>query len=673
MVARQTYLAAAIYAILAFGQESTSVDDTSADISYQTVNGSWAKLADLDPTLGLWNNTQTYSSFKGNSISWTFQGSDIEYWGGTGPNRGQCLIQLDGEPQGEFNGFAATDGPPRQLFKKSSLDASNNHTITITVASDTAPNICDLDRFVYTPGPAATTSDDNKPTKRPTNSNTRQTTTSGQPATTISASSSSSGTNSAAIGGGIAGGIALLGLLAGALWLNRRRRRRRRQQQTDVEKQSLLDTQPHKSPSRRGSKLGRKLATLALKHIAKPLLEALFESAGIPSPELVLQLPSINDLVPTPPSASDLKDSIPDGPNVSRPSSLSVNPAQQAPLSTPNQVLPSAPPATELPRIFTPVSPQDVSPDSISLEPATEPPNMSTPVSPQDVSPDSISSEPATEPPSTSTPVLPPAVSPDSISSEPATEPPSTSTPVLPPAVSPDSISSEPATEPPNMSTPVSPQDVSPDSMSPEPATEPPSTSTPESPQDVPADGTSSEPATEPPSTPIPELPQAGSPDEQSPQLVIKPPSISGSMLDEAHLPEDKPTVDTPAQENIVFDPKKLLIITCMDARLDARKAFKLTEKPACGVVRNSGGRARDSLSEVLLAQHLNTEHLRGPLEIAVVHHTRCDTIPRMAIEDIKLAVREDMKFLSEHPDLMKENLVTGWILDARDKVTRVM
>ncbi|KAH7090135.1 hypothetical protein BKA62DRAFT_101139 [Auriculariales sp. MPI-PUGE-AT-0066] len=129
------------------------VDDTAEDISYRSANGSWTTLFNQDPALGFRDNTMTLSSTKGDSISWTFKGLDVEYWAGTGPDRGPCLIEFDGEPQGEVTGHAAVHGPPTRLFKKSSLDPLVDHTIRIVVSSDKTPNLCDLDKFIYIPVP----------------------------------------------------------------------------------------------------------------------------------------------------------------------------------------------------------------------------------------------------------------------------------------------------------------------------------------------------------------------------------------------------------------------------------------------------------------------------------------------------------------------------------------
>ncbi|KAH7107234.1 carbonic anhydrase [Auriculariales sp. MPI-PUGE-AT-0066] len=139
---------------------------------------------------------------------------------------------------------------------------------------------------------------------------------------------------------------------------------------------------------------------------------------------------------------------------------------------------------------------------------------------------------------------------------------------------------------------------------------------------------------------------------------------------------------------------KKLLIITCMDARIDTGKAFGLSEGHA-HVVRNAGGRAVDAIRNVLISQRL-----LGTREIAVVHHTKCgmflfqnpdlrgilseahpdhkadiQKIEFFPLEEpIEKGVREDVKFLKEHPLVLKETVITGWVFDvASGKVTQVV
>ncbi|KAH7090136.1 hypothetical protein BKA62DRAFT_101230 [Auriculariales sp. MPI-PUGE-AT-0066] len=236
------FIATAIFAVSVLAQQQTSVDDTS---KYISINGSWTRLANQDPNLARWGNTTTLSTTKGDIISWTFTGLAVEYWGGTGPDRGPCLIELDGERQGEVSGYAAADGPSRQLFRKSSLDPLRNHTITITVSSDKPPNVCDLDRFVYIPVP---TTDTPQPNAQPTTDATRSTTHRKVPTVVMLLSTpqrtpvpfSPAKNPGPIIGGVIVGTIALLGLIASVFWIRRDRRKNAAMDAEEKEREKLL-------------------------------------------------------------------------------------------------------------------------------------------------------------------------------------------------------------------------------------------------------------------------------------------------------------------------------------------------------------------------------------------------------------------------------------------------
>jgi len=57
-------------------------------------------------------------------------------------------LSTDGVDQQTINSYATTNGASKSLFKK--LDLPNGvHTIKITVANAAAPNVCELDRFMY--------------------------------------------------------------------------------------------------------------------------------------------------------------------------------------------------------------------------------------------------------------------------------------------------------------------------------------------------------------------------------------------------------------------------------------------------------------------------------------------------------------------------------------------
>jgi len=143
--------------------------------------------------------------------------------------------------------------------------------------------------------------------------------------------------------------------------------------------------------------------------------------------------------------------------------------------------------------------------------------------------------------------------------------------------------------------------------------------------------------------------------------------------FDKGHLPLQPPS-------------KKLLIVTCIDARIDVYKSLGL-ELGEVHIVRNAGGCARDSLRSILISQRL-----LGTREIAVIHHSQCgmltfttpqlrdiiksaapsdtkdeiaktvDSIDFLEFGNLEASVNDDVKFLQEHPLVLKETKVTGWI-----------
>ncbi|KIK67535.1 hypothetical protein GYMLUDRAFT_37694 [Collybiopsis luxurians FD-317 M1] len=138
---------------------------------------------------------------------------------------------------------------------------------------------------------------------------------------------------------------------------------------------------------------------------------------------------------------------------------------------------------------------------------------------------------------------------------------------------------------------------------------------------------------------------------------------------------------------------KQLLVVTCMDARIDVYKALGL-ELGEAHVVRNAGGVVRDAIRSILLSQRL-----LGTREIAVIHHTDCgmltftapdvrkivksaaesqpaneqettgkavDNIDFFEFNDLEKSVKDDVKFLQENLLVLSETKVTGWIFDVK-------
>ncbi|KAJ3828861.1 carbonic anhydrase [Lentinula raphanica] len=146
---------------------------------------------------------------------------------------------------------------------------------------------------------------------------------------------------------------------------------------------------------------------------------------------------------------------------------------------------------------------------------------------------------------------------------------------------------------------------------------------------------------------------------------------------------------------------KKLLIVTCMDARIDCYKSLGL-ELGEAHVVRNAGGSARDALRSILISQRL-----LGTREVAVFHHTNCGmqsfTAPQLReivksdaqsrpenekeyigksvdgmefyeFSDLEKSVKQDVQFLKDNLLVLDEAKITGWIYDtANGEVKQVV
>lgn len=124
---------------------------------------------------------------------------------------------------------------------------------------------------------------------------------------------------------------------------------------------------------------------------------------------------------------------------------------------------------------------------------------------------------------------------------------------------------------------------------------------------------------------------------------------------------------------------RKVVVVTCMDARLDPAKALGLKEGDA-HVIRNAGGRLAEGLRSVIISQRL-----LGTREVVVIHHTDCgmstfsdddlrsqlrketgkntDYIAFHPFSDLKQSVIDDVNFLKEN-ELVLDVPISGYIYD---------
>ncbi|PNY23865.1 Carbonic anhydrase [Tolypocladium capitatum] len=126
---------------------------------------------------------------------------------------------------------------------------------------------------------------------------------------------------------------------------------------------------------------------------------------------------------------------------------------------------------------------------------------------------------------------------------------------------------------------------------------------------------------------------------------------------------------------------RKVVVVACMDARLDPAKALGLNEGDA-HVIRNAGGRTVEALRSIVISQQL-----LGTREIAVVHHTDCgmltfsdadlrskvrqdlgedvDHFSFLPFSDLKQSVVDDVSILKKSP-LVLDVSITGYIYDVK-------
>ena len=133
---------------------------------------------------------------------------------------------------------------------------------------------------------------------------------------------------------------------------------------------------------------------------------------------------------------------------------------------------------------------------------------------------------------------------------------------------------------------------------------------------------------------------------------------------------------------------RKLVILTCMDSRMDLEQLLGLQVGDA-HMIRNAGGLATDDAIRSLL---LST-HLLGTRAIAVIQHTECGLLSitdeqmrsRLSSEtghdashlefhsftDIDHNVSSQVKRIREHPFLPKDIEVHGYVYDVKKGALR--
>lgn len=131
---------------------------------------------------------------------------------------------------------------------------------------------------------------------------------------------------------------------------------------------------------------------------------------------------------------------------------------------------------------------------------------------------------------------------------------------------------------------------------------------------------------------------------------------------------------------------KHLVVVTCMDARLNPEEFLGLNIGEA-HIIRNAGGLAKESLRSIIISQRL-----LGTKDVLVIHHSDCgmltfsdeqlrskvidahpgDTNVSGVVNDLQFgpfpdldrSVKDDVAFLKNHPLVLKEGNITGWVYE---------
>ena len=129
---------------------------------------------------------------------------------------------------------------------------------------------------------------------------------------------------------------------------------------------------------------------------------------------------------------------------------------------------------------------------------------------------------------------------------------------------------------------------------------------------------------------------------------------------------------------------KRLVVLTCMDARVQPERFLGLDIGDA-HVIRNAGGRASDDALRSLII----SSQLLGTRECMVIHHTDCGmltftdddvraklgpaaaNVDFLAFADIEGSTIEDVEAIRANPLLPQDIRVTAWVYDVRSGLLR--
>src|SRR5437763_10418660 len=92
---------------------------------------------------------------------------------------------------------------------------------------------------------------------------------------------------------------------------------------------------------------------------------------------------------------------------------------------------------------------------------------------------------------------------------------------------------------------------------------------------------------------------------------------------------------------------RKVIVLTCMDARIDPVRLLGLEEGDA-HVIRNAGGRA----SEDAIRSLVISEQLLGTNTVVVIHHTDCGMLT-FSNDDLRTKVKQELQANADHIDFL--------------------
>ncbi|KAF9031245.1 carbonic anhydrase [Hymenopellis radicata] len=129
---------------------------------------------------------------------------------------------------------------------------------------------------------------------------------------------------------------------------------------------------------------------------------------------------------------------------------------------------------------------------------------------------------------------------------------------------------------------------------------------------------------------------------------------------------------------------KNLLVVTCMDARLNPAASLGI-ELGESHIVRNAGGRVQDAIRSIVVSQRhaksLSSTTRTTPQLREIVKKDASPAVAQLVdqfdfleFSNLELSVKEEVEHLKNNPLLLKETKISGWIYHVENgKISRVV